>query len=319
VAIVFVHEALVSGEGEATHDSGNKYVRVFDVLTDSYDDNAITVANAVDPETSLAIPAPYSYFTKGNDTDYGSIVTRIRPERSRRLPKLWHVTVEYTVIRPNTSNGQWPVGTVTFDVTLRLPGIRIWGIPVAEVLNEDINGDPVVNSAGQLYQPRPEDIYYRKAVEITWWCRTYDFDDWDTYEDSTNNAVVWGCAAGTLLMQGPPNGVRNVDTIGTYYEMRTEIHYDKKGWKKRIPDMGRKKLVNANLTPPSPSDPATGVMPIDDEAGLPVTEDVPLDGNGQPLALGQPWVIDEVAVKAEVDWAGLGLPALNITFSSGEE
>lgn len=312
MAIVWVHEALPSGSGSADHETGNTHVRVFDVLTDSYDDNDITVAYAVDPTTGLTIPAPYSYYQKGNDTDYGSVVTKIVPERDDEWPKLWHVRVTYTVVRANTSNGQWPAGTL--DITFRLPNIRIWGIPTTEVLKEDIHGNPVLNSAGQLYQPRPEDIYYIKAIEITSWIRTYDLDDWEPYEDSTNAVKLWGRDPGTLLMVGPPSGTRKVDSIGTYWEIRGEFHYNKNGWKKRVPDMGTVKLVNANGTQPSASDPASGTMPITDQAGLRVSEDVPLDGNGQPLAHGQPWVIKEWEVKKPADWTALNMPELNIVW-----
>ena len=315
MAIVWVHEALTSGEGVAEHDVGSKYTRMFDVLTNSYDDNADTVGTADDG--SLAIPSAYAYFSKGNDTNYGSVVSRISPTRDQRFPLLWHVRVEYTVIRANTSDGTWPGGTLT--ITSRMPTIRIWGIPVAEVLNEDINGDPIVNSAGQPYEPLPEDVYYLKAFEIVSWIRTYNLDTWETYEDSTNADTIWGREPGTLLMIGPPNATRKVDDYGTYYEARLEIHYNPKGWKKRLADMGTAKLATATGDPPSASTPATGTIPITDNAGVQVRQNVPLDGNGQPLGrdtggLPKPLIIKEWTIKQPQPWAPLNLPVLNIVW-----
>ena len=307
MAIVWVHEAQESGRGEGSYESGSSYTRVFDVLTDSYDDNAITVANADDG--SIAIPEAFAYFTKGNDTDYGSVVTRRSAERDDQYPLLWHVTVEYTVVR--STDGE-PLPGGTFDVTYQLPNIRIWGIPVVEIVRKDVNGNPVENSAGVPFNPLPEDVVYHKAIEITSWVRVYNMDFWSLYEDTTNADYVWGRAPGTLLMVGPPNATRKVDGIGTYWEVRLEIHWNPKGWDKEYLDQGRVKLVNEFGTEPSPSDPAAGVAPITDMSGLPMDQDVPLDGNGQPLAQGAERVYRTFTLKEARAWAPIGLPALNI-------
>lgn len=312
MSILWVHEALTSGTGVAEHDAGNSYVRVFDVLTDSYDDNAATVANATDPSSGLSIPAPYSYFSKGNDSDYGSIVTRIVPDRDARYPYLWHVRVEYTVLRANTSDGQWPGGTL--NITYALPTVRIWPIAVTEILDKDVNGNRIANKAGQPFKPRPEDVRYIKAVEIGWYIRTYTFSQWEPYEDSTNAAAVWGCPVGTVLMIGPPSATRKVDNIGTYYEIRAEFHYDKRGWKRSFLNAGKFRVAADNGDPPSASTPATGVVPITDNFGMPVDEDRPLDNDGQPLAQGAASIWLDYTVKQAADWGPMNLPALNITF-----
>lgn len=307
MAIIWVHEALASGSGVGEHDSGGTYVRVFDVLTDSYNDNAITVAAANDG--TLAIPAAYSYFSKGNDTDYNSVCTKIAPERDDRFPLLWHVRVEYTVLKTEGTSGL-PAGTI--DITYRLPDIRIWGIPVTEVVSQDIYGNWICNSAGDKYTPLPEDIFYIKAFEISYAIRTYNLDFWAAYEDTVNADTIWGRGFGTLLMVGPPSGTRKIDKVGTYWEIRLEIHYNPKGWTKRILDAGKNRLVTAAGGTPSTGTPATGRMPITDQAGKPVTDDVPLDGNGQPLGLNQPWVVKGWYIKQPVSWASLGLPTINV-------
>lgn len=314
--IVWVHEALASGSGVAEHDSGNSYSRVFDVLTDTYDDNAATVANATDPSSGLSIPAPYSYFSKGNDADYNSIVTRIVPDRDTRMPLLWHVRVEYTVLRANTSDGQWPAGTITFDTTPTLPAIRTWPIAVLEAVNQDINGKLITNSAGQKVTPTPEDVRYLTAIEIQWRIRTYNFDDWEPFADSTNAAPVWGRDPGTLLMIGLPSATRKVDQIGTYWEIRCEFHWDKRGWGIKVEDNGKRRLATDSGAPPSASEPATGLVDILDNHGKPIEEDWPLDGKGQPLELGKSVVWLDYVVKEPRDWTPLNLPTLNITWGT---
>lgn len=310
MSITWVHEALASGSGKGSHDSGNQYVRLFDVMTDDYADNALTVANADDGTT--AIPKAYSHFQKGNDTDYTAVVTEIAPERDARLPLLWHVRVVYTVLQNTAEGGTFPGGSLNVNVIL--PSIRIWGIPIKEVLREDVTGKPFANSAGELFTPLPEDVYYIRGIEITWWAREYQLGGWEAYEDSTNAETIWGCYAGTLLMVGPPKGTRKVDTYGTYWELRTEIHYNKRGWTKKLADMGTVKLVTASGEPPSASAEATGVMPITDQAGRAVGSPTPLDGEGQPLAQDAPWVIKEWDVKLPASWTALNLPPLNVTF-----
>jgi hypothetical protein len=312
VSILWVHEALSSGSGVGEHDGGNSYTRVFDVLTDDFDDNAITVSAATDPSTGLAIPSPYDYFDKGNDTDYQSVVTRISPERDARYALLWHVTVEYTVIAANTSDGKWPSGVL--NIIYRLPEIRIWGIAIAELMEKDINGNPIANSAGMPFDPPPEDVRYIKAIEITTWIRTYNLAAWAPYEDSTNATSVWGCDPETVLMVGPPSGTRKVDRVGTYYEIKAEFHWDPKGWDIEREDRGRVQLANDHGTAPSPSDPATGTVPITDNAGIAVNEEVPLDGNGRKLVFGQARVYKKYTIKGPADWTALSLPSLNVTF-----
>lgn len=308
MAIVWVREALASGTGEGSFESGNTYTRMFDVLTDSYDDNAITVASA--SAGGVAIPTPFSYFSKGNDYDYGSVVTRIRPDRDERFPLLWHVTVEYTVIRPSSGDAL-PAGT--FDITYQLPNIRIWGIPVLEVINKDVNGKPVQNSAGERLKPLPEDVRYITAIEITSWMRAYNADYWAQYANSVNADTIWGRKPKTLLMIGPPNGTRKVDRIGTYWEVRLEIHWDERGWDKEYEDRGRVRLARPDGSVPTSPSVASGTVPITGLAGE-VDEAVPLDGQGQPLAFGLPLVYLKFTLKESRAWAPLNLPPLNITW-----
>lgn len=307
MGIVWVHEALSSGGGVGTHDAGNRYTRVFDVLSDEYDDNAITIASAVDPSTSLAIPAPYSYFAKGHDADYGAIVTEIAPERDQRHPLLWHVRVEYTVIRPNTLDGQWPAGTITDYINLILPDIRIWSIPVMELIDRDVNDNPLVNKAGDPFEPRPEDVRYITAIEVKWYNRTYDMNFWETYADSTNAATVWGREPNTLLMIGMPAGNRKVDRNGTYYEIKGEFHWNKKGWKRTFLNAGRNELAPINTIDYKK-------IPICDDAGVPVRQPWPLDNAGAKLPTSAEVIWLEFTVKEPRDWGPLNLPPLNVTF-----
>ena len=307
MAILWVREALESGRGEGSFESGSSYTRVFDVLSDSYDDNAITVVNADDG--NIAIPGPFEYFTKGNDTDYGSVVTRRSAERDSQYPLLWHVTVEYTVVR--SADGE-PLPGGTFDITYQLPTVRIWGIPIAEVMRKDVDDKPIENSAHVPFNPLPEDVRYITAIEVTSWLRAYDMDLWAPYADSVNTDIIWGRDPGTLLMVGPPHGTRKVDGIGTYWEIRLEIHWDERGWDLELEDRGRAKLVNSSGGEPTSPSVAAGTAPITDIAGIPVDEDVPLNGQGQPLAFGEDRVYLPFTVKESKSWAVLGLPDINI-------
>ncbi len=314
MSIIWVHEALDSGGGRWEHQAGNRYVRTFDVLTDSFDDNELTVETAVDPNTGLGIPARFSYFEKGNDADYGAVAVRIVPERSKRYAKLWHVSVEYEWMRANTSSGQWPAGTI--DVTARVPSVRVRGIPIKEVLYSDINGDAIANSASQPFNPRPEGVRYILAIEVTSWIRKYELAAWASYGDTTNAGAVWGFAPETVLMVGAPHAVRKVDQIGTYYELRAEFHWNSRGWKLQLEDRGTVRLVDAQGNTPTSGSAgqAVGSAPIHNEDGTRVERDVWLDGNGQKLPLGQPRVWMWYTVKEPKNWSALMLPELNVVW-----
>ena len=312
MAIVWVREDPESGGGDADIE-GRSYERIFLVLTDTVADGPKTVSEAVDPVSGLAVPGAFTVFAKGNETDYGAVCTKQRCQRNRQNPKLWRVTCTFTMLR--SESGTWPGGSI--DLTFALPGVRMWWVGYQEAIDKDIHGAPIVNSAGQPFKPREEVTRYRLAIEVTRAVRSYSPATWAAYGGAVNADSAWGMPPGTLLMVAPPGGNRRVDQIGTYYEIRMEIHVNPDGWKRERLDQGTHRLATADGGIPSHSTPAAGVGWITDATGAPVAHDVLLDGAGLPLEITNPGgspVTLEFEVYHPMPFAPLNLPSLNIAW-----
>jgi len=308
-----VTERLPSGEGRRIYPDGATYTRVFSVLTSTYAANAATVSTA--SLGGLAIPAKYTVFAKGNDGDSGSVVTDVDAKRDRGNPLLWHITVTYTPMRPDVTfvaegeDGGEPA--VIADITDALSRVRIWWVPFTKLMERDVTGKLIANAAGQAFKPVFEETEYRFAVEISRYERTYNSAWFEKFKNKVNSTKYWGAEPKTLLMIGGPGGTRMFDEIGTYYDIRYQIHYSPEGW-----DLERiNKGMYKRHVPKYESISKERLIRCTDGAGAPVTEDVLLDETGyKQLDQDADPIILTFEIKETADFADLRLPQLNITW-----
>lgn len=261
MAIVSVNEALPSGGGNFTLEARN-YTRVFDVVSDDIADGPITVIN--DPR----IPAFYSPFAHGGDSDVQAVVTMIDPQRNTMQPLYWKVIVRYSIIRPDDGGGA-PPGELTIEGTLpqftiseryeerpRLRALQAYWEQNAEPAlmttppATPAAWEPIRNSAGDLYQDQP---YYRETIRVItvkrWFRRYADLIAADVgTEDRINLTPFWGIPAGHLLCLGLPGGVRQADSFGTYWESDMVFEWNREGWWVERGDVGFNELVNDGTT-----------------------------------------------------------------------
>lgn len=152
--------------------------------------------------------------------------------------------------------------------------------------DRDIEGNPIINSAGQAFDPPVMKDDSRAVLKIVKNFATYDDVLYEPYQDAVSSApfkgrprLTWKCAGIT--------GVSKKENSVSFYEVTFEFHYRKETWIKSILDQGRYELGPAG---PSDSGPSTIVgaygplKPIRDSARNLVSDPVPLNGEGQRAA-----------------------------------
>jgi hypothetical protein len=159
-----------------------------------------------------------------------------------------------------------------------------------EPLYEDGNGNPIVNAAGQAFDP-PIDTPVRDAVVILRWnTSTYLAALAKSAIGSVNTDVVFGAQPGELKITGwqitplEENSVKYYQNIVKITERENRVVGGQtiSGWAKLVLNEGRycNLLAGTNITFDGT---AALVTPILDSAGEPVSDPVKLNGDGSIL------------------------------------
>ena len=256
-----------------------KYTLTYRVTTDDPFDGPVVCFSAKDPITGLSIPrvgTPYGL--SGKEFDLGSFVETIAPRLESRAVDTggysWLVSINY---------GPYDAGTFP-DNPLDWPAIAwVEGQKYEKVVTEDVNGNPIRNSAKMPFAEPPtiDDsrciLYVKRNVP----CATYNYALASLFKDKLNDATWNTFAAKTVKCNSIETGEPQFDStnqIRYYAELNTfEINAD--GWQKIFLDQGFDHLDTS--TPPQPRKNL-------DKDGQPVTEEKLLDGSGQILLSGTP-------------------------------
>lgn len=288
MSIVSVTE-LPSRQGEMGMESVEKgwfwkrtYQRVFLVLTSSKWDEVIAVRNAVDPNTKLAIPVVGDVYTNNGLTDaelandWGAYAQTIECEEGERVASggsYWTVTVNYGPYDP-AQNPENP---------FQRPIEIAWSNSVYQaVVFQDNQGNPILNSAGDAFDPPMEADDDRPMLTITRAEPTYDPILTYNYRSAVNADEFWGFPPGVWKMKDR-RGTRTYNpdaqtASGYYWEVTYEFELNPLGWTRQILDQGLKVAGAGGGS----SENAT------DGAGDPAMSPILLDGKGGKLAAGQP-------------------------------
>lgn len=255
------------------------YTRIFRVVTD----DPHVGSGAVRAAVPVAIGMKYS---TGYETDFGAYCQKITAtQESVGDGKSWLVTCEYG---PYDST-QWPENPLD-----RQPEISWEYQQYQEVASEDINGDSIVNSAGDPFDPPIMKDFSRPILTLV--RNESNFDPLLAYNnrDKVNSNSFFGADAGQVKCQSiTPRRVFNQD-IGWYWTVTYQFIFNDKGWKPQIYDMGFRQL--------DPSD-DTKRIEITDEHGQRISSPWPLDENGQPLAPGDKPATIEFEIYESIDFS----------------
>ena len=202
------------------------------------------------------------------------------------------VTAEYS----NKIDSGSGSGSVNPDPLLR-PADITWGFNTyTKVVDIDTSGDPVTNSAGDLFDPPPEDEIYRLKVSISQ--NEASFNPATAWQliDTTNNAPITIAGAPVVANQAL------LQHMGATAQYENGVSYAKVNYEIELSpdftlyllDIGFYEIATANTKTKNK-----------DDAMREVTEPFLLNGSGVKLATGGTPQFLPFTIKESVSWAGL--------------
>ena len=190
--------------------------RMFIVKTSSRADGPITVMGAA------GLPLIGNQYSTGTESHPYLFCVRRRPERISEKSKNWVVTCEYETPTQNNQRPDQP--------EFELPVIRTDSYPTTVQLEQDINGDPITNSAGDAFKPAPTDTLHYPALFIS---RNEPISSpilttQAAYQGKINSDVFWGQPAGRWLCNRIRSALDqrpNADGSGFYAFLRVDYEF----------------------------------------------------------------------------------------------
>jgi len=278
------------------------YKEIWHVVFDNCESGPATIYQGVtDPNTGAKLPAVgNSYFVTTVESDNYSFVQTLNPRFKGALANnqgLWEVEIDYGPYDP----AEFPQNPVDW------PLIMWWGSHKYEKpIEEDINGDAIVNSAKDKFadpilidDSRPV-LYVQRNEPV------HGFDPLlaDNLRDNINS-VDWVHGTGASQIVFPQFAVKFSDRTmdkpvknpvdGTYYyQCVYAFEFDKSKWKVFPLDQGFAFLDTSS--PPNR-------VKLLDKDGQPYSEPVLLNGSGEINPTNAAAVFLEFDVYPEVDFA----------------
>lgn len=282
MGIISINELDVRGSTQGS-DWKRTYKRTWRVLTDDRTIGSKTVRSAC----PVSIGNVYSY---AGETDAGAYCLNISADQEQVAEGdglSWIVAADYGPYDP-TVNPQSP---------LDRPCEVSWTYATfEEVIDEDKNGNAVVNSAYDYFDPPITRDRSRPILVVDRYERGFSVSLTDMYNDSVNSDEWFGADPGTVKLKPVGAQLLRDPDIGWYWKRHYEFEYNPKGWKIRPLDQGMRKLAG---TTPEKQIPIT-------VGGSLATAPVLLDGEGGELAPGSDPVYLEFEDLTEVPFADLG-------------
>lgn len=258
-----------------------RYVRVWLVVTDDPNDGTATV------RTAPGIPSLFDFYVTPNETDFTSRVSDIRPRQDSADPRVWTVEVQY--------DG-------ALNPFLQPPQIRWSSNRFSRIFELDIDNEPLLNSAGQFFDPPPEGDDSRPSVQITLNQVTFDPNLALLYQDAINSdaLVIAGLAVAPFQAKLNIESTYNQDLNYAWWATTYTVEFQRNGWQKRILDQGRYQTGSGGKLKPC----------VGDDGSTPVADPVPLNGEGAQLSDPSPAtaVYMTFDIYKELPFSALGLP-----------
>tara|TARA_R110002124_G_C8846985_1_gene506028 strand:- start:193 stop:1026 length:834 start_codon:yes stop_codon:yes gene_type:complete len=235
------------------------YTRTFEVITDSQYDGAYLAAAA----PGLSIGDTYSTTT---ESDTLSFVRSVTSECTSPDGKSWRVTADYGPLADSTAQNP-------LNAELEVE----WSFSqFTRATDQDIYGDPILNSAADVFSEAVEIDDSRPILKIVKNEASFNALLAYYYKDAVNAQPFYGGARKTVKVQSISSKRLFDATYGYYWKTSLEFAFNPLGWKKIILDQGYREIVNNKKK---------NIL----VQGVPVNEPALLDGYGEQLPVnGQP-------------------------------
>ena len=240
MAIVLVQQNF---EQSASIDQDYKrdYSLSYDVYTNSRSDGPKYVRD------NFGISLYSGYNLGGSEIDNGSRVKGIKancegpinsnPSTGANINGLrYKVTVDYGVWNPfATSSSGSPV-----DYT---PHASIEGVTYEELVKKDVDGTPVLNAAGDPFDPPVMRDQTRCVIHVSRNETSTNIATMLGYANRVNSSAFFGFPARSLKFN-PPRFTKDYDQFlgQTYWQCEYEFVYDPDTWDKKVLNCGYKQL-----------------------------------------------------------------------------
>jgi len=231
-----------------------------------------------------------------HDWDTNAVLVRksVKPTESRLI---WIVDCEY----------ETPEAPSLLPNPLNDPVSITWGVnEYTEVADEDKDGDPILNSAKDWFDPPLEHAVYLPVVTMVRNDATFNPNIAVGYVGSVNKDAVTiaGYTAGARKARCLEYGGKSAERNGVaYYVVTYRIEFNYKRYDRSVVDQGIRRMDGAGKK--------VRINVGNVASGEPVTEPVRLDGNGVPLAddaAPDATIYRTFRIETEKTFAALNLP-----------
>ena len=233
MAILSSKELWEDRESTGDWQYNRTHTRSWRVETNDRDDDGFVVF--VDGTDATPDPLPVVYEPHPTDPQSFAKSATCRPD-SGSAGKTWIVTVTYDNKVELDQGGD---GAPETDPTLRAPKVSWSGAKFSKRVNKDRDGNAVLNSARQPFDPPPERDMSRRVLTITRIEADYDDSVAEDYEDAVNSDTFYGRAPGKAKMDSI-TAHRHYENGTKYWEVTYVIHFSKDGWQLEGLDIGNK-------------------------------------------------------------------------------
>lgn len=270
------------------------YVVVAD-LTDSEDFVRANFGAGLSPPVTLFSGHPDDAFARCRSIS-ADFQEKFNDDGTMRA--LWVVRAEWGYINPFEAATSGDPADIPIRVTIE-------GIKTEKPADFDIHDNPIVNSAGDPYDPPVIREQLACVIKIERKEKSLAPAQILAFANKVNSAPWQGLDQTTCKMDPPlivPAYSQFLDVI--YYEVSYTIHYNPDGWQPEVPDQGFRAL-DQSVSPPQLKD-------LLDRHGQKATEPMFLDGTGNALTLpvgsSNPVFTTVYDIYEEADFNDLNFP-----------
>jgi hypothetical protein len=223
VAVVSSNEVSQGRKSTGDWQYNRTHTRAWLVETNSTEDDGYDVL--VGAASASPDPIPTIFQRHPSDTNAFAKSATCDPAPGS-VGKSWLVVVTYDnkvdIGQGDFSGGN---GAPQPDPTLRRPRVS-WGFAqFSKRVTTDRDGNAVLNSAGQAFDPPPERDFSRRVLTITRIESDYDDATAEEYQDAVNTDEFYGRAPGTAKMTSI-TASDHWENGDHYWEVTYIIHFD---------------------------------------------------------------------------------------------
>ena len=316
--------------------AAREYTVVWKVLVDSPLDGPKIVIDGV-IATLPAFPSDITYAI-GNDVDTSVTLNSLVPKRTGDTRLQWLVTGKYS--RPSGSeSGTDEDGNPTSDplqfrndvqinfAQFQLPVEKATYIgptvftPRGAIFIENGAEVPVTNSAGVRFVPGETRDDSRMVITITKNLQDFPIDQAEEYKDAVNADSFNVTLSPRQTKRFQKLTVKNGNIGGSYeftneifyWRVTYELHVNPDGWNRALVDRGVEARAllgdddgkGGEINVLNDGEPA--LRRLTDQEGVPISDPVRFDGNGQPLQEGSPAIFMTYRIYNELPFRALNL------------